>query len=303
MIQGTLATIRTWSEMVKLSHSIFALPFAIMGAFLAGRSIEQLHRPHGLQLLLIIICMVAARSVAMTFNRIVDVRIDARNPRTSGRPLPAGRLSIRAACVFLFCAAATFVAGCLAFDRLFGNPWPAWLCVPVILYLCGYSYTKRFTNCSHFYLGSAIAISPAAAWLAVHPESLGWPAFLLSAAVALWIAGFDIIYACQDIDADRRDGLFSLPSRWGPRNALLIARVCHVLVVVLLLALAVAASLGWLYLIGVGVVALLLVIENGMVKPDDFSKVNMAFFTINGIVSLVLGALAVLDVLLLHPVT
>ena len=296
---GSVAAVRVWSDMIKLQHSVFALPFAVMAAFLAGRHIESLHRPHGGQLALVIVCMVAGRSVAMTYNRIVDARIDARNPRTANRALPSGRLTRRAAYAFLFAASAVFAAGCFTFHGVFGNPWPMLLGGPVLVYLCGYSFSKRFTGWSHFYLGSAIALSPVAAWIAIHPESLGWPAAMLSAAVALWIAGFDIIYACQDIDVDRREGLYSLPARLGPRVALLIARACHVSVVLLLIGLALVASLGWLYLTGVVIVAALLAIENGLVKPDDFSRVNLAFFTINGIVSVVLGVLTLLDVLIL----
>jgi len=295
-----LATARVWADMVKLSHSVFALPFALIATFLAGRHLPG-HRPHAVQLVLIVVCMVAARSVAMTFNRIVDATIDARNPRTVSRPLPAGRLTKRAAYAFLFVASAIFVAGCLAFQRLFDNGWPILLAAPILIYICGYSYTKRFTRWSHFYLGSAIGLSPVAAWIAIDPSSLGWPAVLLGAAVTFWIGGFDIIYACQDIDVDRRDGLFSLPSRLGPVRALQIARICHGLVVSILVVLGIVAELGWLYGLAVAAVALLLVIENSLVRPDDFSRLNLAFFTVNGVVSLVLGVLAILDVLLLSP--
>ncbi len=300
---GLTEATRTWAEMIKLSHSVFALPFALIATFLAGRNIDSLHRPYAVQLLLIVVCMVAARCVAMTFNRIADAAIDARNPRTAQRPLPAGKLTARAAGIFLAAAAALFLAACGAFQWLFENPWPIRLALPLLIYLCGYSYTKRFTQWSHFYLGSAIGLAPLAAWLAVHPQSIGWPALVLSAAVTLWIAGFDVIYACQDIDCDRRDGLFSLPARFGVRNALRIARLCHVSVVLLLIALAPLAPLGWLYLAGVAVVAVLLGIENSLVKPGNLSKVNLAFFTVNGIVSVVLGILAVLDVLLVTPAT
>ena len=287
--------------MIKFSHSIFALPFAVMAAFLAGRTIEPMHRPYWGQLLLVVACMVCARSVAMTFNRIVDAEIDARNPRTANRPLPAGRLTRHAAYVFLILAATGFAACCHGFLLWYQNTWPIMLAGPVLFYLCGYSFTKRFTKWSHFYLGSAIAFAPMAAWLAVDPGSLGVTAFLLMAAVTLWIAGFDIIYACQDIDVDRRDGLYSLPARWGPVNALRVARLSHMLTVWLLIGICVSAKLGWIYLLGVVVVAVLLLIENALVKPNDFSRVNLAFFTINGVVSLGLGALTVADVLLELP--
>jgi len=298
LMRALWRNVQTWAEMIKFAHSVFALPFALMAAFLAGRHIEPLHRPLAGQLILVIVCMVSARSVAMTFNRIVDRRFDARNPRTSNRPLVTGRISLLAACWFLGLAAGAFLAGCAGFLWLYRNPWPVYLAVPVLVYLCGYSYTKRFTNLSHFYLGSAIALSPPAAWIAVHPASIGLPAVVLAAAVTLWIGGFDIIYACQDIPIDRRDGLFSLPARWGPAWALWVARAAHAATVGLLAGLAPLAGLGWLYLAGVAAVAVLLTIENLLVRADDLSRVNLAFFTINGLVSVGLGAMAILDVLL-----
>jgi len=292
--------LRIWAEMIKFSHSVFALPFALMATFLAGRNLPG-GRPTLLHVLLIVVCMVAARSVAMTFNRILDAAIDARNPRTQGRPLPAGKLTMAAAWVFLAVAGLTFAVACFSFYFLFQNPWPMLLGGPLLLYLCGYSFTKRFTKYTHFYLGSAIALSPIAAWIAVDPGSLSWPAVLLSAAVTLWIAGFDIIYACQDIEVDRRERLFSIPAKLGPAPALLITRFLHALTIVLLLLVGVTAELGWLHYAGVGTVALLLFLENRAVKPDDFSKVNLAFFTINGVVSLLMGACAIVDVLLGFP--
>jgi len=295
-------TIRTWGEMVRFSHSVFALPFAVMAAFLAGRQLPR-GRPYMGQLLLIVLCMVLARSVAMTFNRIADRDIDARNPRTQNRPLQTGRISLSAAWQFAALAAGGFGVCCAAFGVFYSNPWPLLLALPVLVYLCGYSYTKRFTSWSHFVLGSAIAVSPVAAWLAVHPASLGWPAVILMAGVTLWIGGFDIIYACQDMDIDRRDGLHSLPALLGPAAALWIARCAHAGTIVLLLMLGVVTGMGWLYLAGVAAVAVLLLVENLLVRADDFSRVNLAFFTVNGVVSLVLGAVAVIDVLLgLGPV-
>jgi 4-hydroxybenzoate polyprenyltransferase len=271
-----------------------------MATFLAGRQLPA-GRPTLLHLVLIVVCMVAARSVAMTFNRIVDAQIDAANPRTANRPLPAGRLSAAHAWVFLAISFATFAVGCFAFFFQFDNPWPMWLGGPVLVFLCGYSFTKRFTRWAHFWLGTGIGLSPIAAWIAIHPGSLGWPAILLSAAVALWIAGFDIIYACQDIDIDRRMGLHSIPARFGPARALWITRAAHVAVVLLLTAVGVTGGLGWLYYTGVVTVAALLAFENALVRADDFSRVNLAFFTVNGIVSLLMGACAIADVLLDLP--
>lgn len=292
-------SVRTWAEMVKLSHSVFALPFALMAAFLAGQHIEGRNMPYWGQLGLIVVCMVAARSVAMTFNRIADAAIDARNPRTAGRPLPAGKLSSATAWAMLALSAGTFAVGCLGFFLFYGNAWPMLLSGPVLLYLCGYSLTKRFTKWSHFYLGVALALAPLAAWLAIHPESVGSAVLLIMAGVTCWVAGFDIIYACQDIDIDRREGLFSLPSRLGPTTALWIARVAHLLCIAALVGLGIVADLGWLYAVGVGAAALLLAVENSLVHPGDYSKVNIAFFTLNGMVSIVLATMAIADILLL----
>ena len=295
--------IRRWGEMVKFSHSVFALPFALMATFLAARArhaageAEHAYPTLG-QLLLIVVSMVAARSVAMTFNRVVDARLDARNPRTAGRALPAGTIHHRQANLFLGFWSAVFVIACGGFWVMERNSVPILLSLPVLAYLCFYSLTKRFTRWSHFVLGSAIALSPGAAWLAIHPASVGGPAIVLMGAVTLWIAGFDIIYACQDIEADRAAGLFSLPARLGPGPALWIARAAHAGTVGLLVALMMIAPLGWLYGIGVAVVAVLLVVENRLVRADDFSRVNLAFFTVNGIISIVLGGLTITDVLL-----
>ncbi len=293
--------VRIWGEMVRFSHSIFALPFAFVAAFLAGRHIENRGWPYWGQLGLIVICMVSARSVAMTFNRIIDLDIDARNPRTAQRPLPAGRLSSWTAWVMLVLAVVTFGVGCLGFHVWYDNTLPVVLSGPVLLFLCGYSFTKRLTKWSHYYLGTAIALSPVAAWVAIHPSSTGLEAILLMLAVACWIAGFDIIYACQDIAVDRRDGLYSLPARMGPAKALWIARGSHGVTVAALITLGIAAEMGWLYAIGVGIVAVLLAIENSLVHPGDYRRVNLAFFTINGIVSVVLAVMAIADVLMSAP--
>ncbi len=291
-----IPNLKTWAEMIKFSHSIFALPFAAIAAFLAGRALPA-GRPAGGQLLLLVACMVAARSVAMTFNRIVDAEVDARNPRTQNRAIPAGLISKGQAWIAFVACAVSFALFCLGFGLLYGNFWPAIFAVPVLLYLCGYSYSKFYTRWSHFYLGSAIALSPLAAWLAIHPASLGWPAVLLAGAVTLWIAGFDIIYSCQDIEFDRREKLYSLPANLGPAKALWIARLAHLLTVALLAGVGICAELGWLYWLGVGTVALLLMIENALVRADDFSKVNLAFFTVNGVVSVLMGIVTVADIL------
>ena len=295
-MNSIVSSVRIWAEMIKLSHSVFALPFALMAAFLAGRNLPGRHTPYPGQLALIVLCMVAARSVAMTFNRILDAEIDARNPRTAGRPLPAGRLSRAAAYALLVLSVVTFGVGCLGFHVFYGNTWPMLLSGPVLIYLCGYSFTKRFTRWSHFYLGSAIALSPVATWLAVQPETVGLPALLLMVTVTCWIAGFDILYACQDIDIDRRDGLYSLPARLGPSLALWIARGSHGSAIAALVALGLIAKLGVVYGIGVAIASAVLIVEHTLVRPGEYRWVPLAF-SLNGVVSLVLGVAAVVDVL------
>ena len=291
--------------MVKFSHSIFALPFALMAAFLASRAAYRCGdaaRPYpgAFQIILIIWCMVSARSAAMTFNRLVDAGIDARNPRTASRALAAGTMKRSEAIIFFLADTLAFLLGCAGFWLIESNVWPSALALPVLAYICFYSYTKRFTRWSHFVLGSAIALSPGAAWIAIHPPSLGWATAVLVIAVAFWIGGFDIIYACQDIESDQREGLHSLPSRIGTAQALWIARGCHLACVLLLLALMPLAGLTGLYAAGVGLVAILLFIENSLVRANDLSRINLAFFTVNGVISVLLAALTLAD-LLMHP--
>lgn len=289
-----MSTVRIWAEMIKLSHSLFALPYALLATFLAAR--PQL--PTAGQLGLIVVCMVGARSAAMTFNRIADAAIDARNPRTSNRPLPRGTISVSAAWMFFFGSCVLFLLGCAGFLRWYGNPWPLRLAAPVLALLCFYSFTKRFTALSHVVLGAAIALSPVAAWIAISGRPPDTPAWLLMAAVTFWIAGFDIIYACQDVEFDRRSGLRSIPARLGIGPALWLARVFHAVTVLALLGVGQSAGLGGVYYAGVACVALLLIIENSLVRANDLRHVNLAFFTVNGVVGLVLGALGVADVIL-----
>lgn len=286
-------TVRTWGEMVKFSHSAFALPFALFAAFLAGW--PELRAG---QVGLVLLCMVAARSAAMTFNRIVDAPFDARNPRTAGRALPRGLISARAAWAFFAASAAAFLAGCAGFWVYFGNAWPLRLGATVLAFLCYYSYTKRFTRWSHFVLGAGIAFAPVAAWIAINPATLGPAAWLLMAAVTCWIAGFDLIYACQDAAFDRSAGLHSVPARMGLAAALGLARGLHALTVAALVGVGVVSGAGALYYAGVVAVAALLAVENAIVSPRDLSRVNLAFFTINGVVGLAFGGLGILDVVL-----
>jgi 4-hydroxybenzoate polyprenyltransferase len=289
-----LTTAWTWGEMIKFSHSVFALPFALLATFLAARP----QRPTVWQLLLILVCMVAARSAAMTFNRIADFRLDAANPRTAGRALPRGTITLAAAWAFFVGACILFVLACGGFQLLDGNPWPLRLCLPVLALICLYSYTKRFTRWSHLVLGAAIGCAPVAAWIAVSPATLGLPAGLLLITVMFWIGGFDLIYACQDVDFDRTHGVYSVPAKMGIPAALWLARIFHTLTVLALVGVGLTARLGILYYVGVACVIALLVTEHALVSPRDLSRVNVAFFTVNGIVGLVLGILGVLDVLL-----
>ena len=293
-MRAAVTNLRTWGEMVKFSHSLFALPFAVLATFLAARP----HLPTWRQGGLILVCMVAARSAAMTFNRIVDARFDAANPRTANRHLPTGQISTRAAWLFFLLACAAFIAACGGFLFFEKNPWPLVLCLPVLGILCSYSYTKRFTTFSHLILGAAIALAPVAAWIAIRPDTLGSSAWLLMAVVTFWIAGFDLIYACQDVGFDRAAGLYSVPARLGVGPALWLARFFHLLTVAGLVAVGLTASLSAWYYAGVICVAVLLIVENALVHPNDLSRVNLAFFTVNGIVGVVLGILGVVDVCL-----
>jgi len=267
-------------EMIKFEHSVFALPFALTAALLA---IFRAAPPPGqipLKLGLIVVAMVAARSAAMTFNRIVDSEIDRKNPRTRSRQLPAGTLSARFAWGFLAAACAVFVGAAALLSPLCLRLSPAALGVVLL-----YSYTKRFTAWCHVVLGFALGIAPAAAWIAMRGE-LDPRILWLTAAVTLWTGGFDIIYACQDFDFDRREGLFSLPRRLGIGGALWVSRLFHVGMLVCLLLLWRSFAMGLLALAGVGAVAALLVYEHSLVRADDLSRVDAAFFTVNGWVSM-----------------
>src|SRR5271154_2869079 len=271
--------IRTVLEMIKFEHSVFALPFALVGALLAARATTH-GWPTLSQLLWIVIAMVAARSAAMIINRIVDLRYDKANPRTKTRALPTGALSISFAWTFTLIAVVLFF---IAAWQL--NPLALRLAPVALAILFFYSYTKRFTNWSHLFLGFALGISPAAAWIAV-TGSLDWRMLILCAAVTLWVGGFDVLYACQDVDYDKRAGLYSIPKRFGIAKALLIARVMHLAVVALLSGLAYRFALPWPAWAGIAVVAALLAYEHSLVKPGDLSKLDAAFFAVNGYISL-----------------
>jgi 4-hydroxybenzoate polyprenyltransferase len=271
-----LRNLRVTLEMIKWEHSIFALPFALCGAMLAASGL-----PTGHQLFWIVVAMLAARSAAMAFNRLADAAIDAANPRTRTRALPAGQLSPAFVATFVIVSCAIFILAASQLNRL-----TLWLSPVALAVLLLYSYTKRFTRWSHLVLGFALGIAPSAAWIAVR-GSLDPRVLLLTAAVTFWVAGFDILYACQDFQFDRDAGLHSIPRYLGIRDALWVARVFHVVMLLLLIALLPAFSLGKLAIAGVGAVTLLLLYEHSLVKPDDLSRLNAAFFTMNGVISVV----------------
>ncbi|HWG57554.1 MAG TPA: UbiA-like polyprenyltransferase [Candidatus Acidoferrales bacterium] len=277
-------------EMIKFEHSVFALPFALVGALLAARAAGEL--PSWTQILWIVVAMVGARSAAMTVNRIADIEYDRRNPRTANRALPRGELSIGFAWAFTIAAAAVLVIAAWRLNRLALELSPVAL---VILFL--YSYTKRFTSWSHLVLGFCLGISPAAAWIAIR-GSLDARILILCGAVTLWVGGFDVLYACQDVEFDRTAGLHSIPRRLGVARALLAARAMHAAMIALLAWLAWSFALSWPAWAGIIVVALLLAYEQSLVKPHDLSKINAAFFTVNGYISLLFllfwGAAAVI---------
>jgi len=263
-------------EMIKWEHSVFALPFALCGAMLAARGLPTVH-----QLAWIIVAMVAARSAAMAFNRLADAAIDAANPRTQTRALPTGTLTHGFVSTFVVVSCAVFVLAAWQLNRL------AFALSPVALgILLLYSYTKRFTRWSHLMLGFALGIAPAAAWIAVR-GSLDPRILLLTATVTFWVGGFDILYSCQDYEFDRRAGLHSIPRYCGIGKSLWIARAFHILMLLLLMALIAVFGLGKLAIAGVGLVAVLLGYEHSLVSPDDLSRLNAAFFTMNGVISVV----------------
>lgn len=290
-----LKRLRLTLEMIKFEHSVFALPFAGAGALLAIR--ESGYAVEGLawKLAWIVVAMVSARSTAMAFNRLLDAGIDARNPRTRMRHLPTGALSTTFAWCFMAASAFVFLFAARELNPLCFRLSPAAL--GVVLF---YSFTKRFTSLSHLVLGFSLGIAPAAAWIAVR-GSLDPRILWLTAAVTLWTAGFDIIYSCQDYEFDVEAGLFSYPRRFGVAGALWIARAFHVGMLVCLLMLAHTFRLGAVSLAGVGVVALLLAWEHRLVKADDLSRVDAAFFTVNGYVSVLFFAFWAADILLVRP--
>lgn len=339
-----LQTIRHFLSLIRFSHTLFALPFALLAALMAWRMqaidfdaanaaaggstevvysepidlsflgvnilVDNIRMDFGgprfairwQELVGILLCMVFARSAAMAFNRLVDRKLDALNPRTAGRHIPAGLLSAGQVTFFALACSAGFVASTLLF---LPNRLPLYLAVPVLAFLCGYSYAKRFTSLAHFWLGVALAMSPIAAWIAIrgetvarHPADL-LPAIVLGAAVAAWVAGFDIIYACQDFAYDREAKLHSIPVRLGVAGALRLAAGCHFVTIALLALLPlIYPPFGGVWWTGVAAVAALLVYEHALVRPDDLARVNTAFFNVNAIISLGLLVVGTVDLVL-----
>jgi 4-hydroxybenzoate polyprenyltransferase len=298
--------VRHFLEMIRFSHTLFALPFALLAAVMAWTApLPGGARPEfrWRDLLGILLCMTLARSAAMAFNRLADRKIDAENPRTRLRHLPAGVLSVGAVAVFTAVCAAAFAASTLLF---LPNVLPVILAVPVLAFLLAYSFTKRFTSLAHFWLGAALMLAPLSAWIAIRGETLIaapgdlLPALVLGAAVLLWVSGFDIIYACQDVEFDSQVRLRSVPARLGVPGALRLAALCHFGMLAMLVALPLVGpqlSLSWIYWTGIAAVAALLVYEHSLVRPDDLTRVNAAFFQVNAVVSIGLFLVGTLDLL------
>lgn len=278
--------------MIRFSHTVFALPFALLAAVLAWREAPF----HWIHLLGILLCMVFARSAAMAFNRLVDRKIDEANPRTAKRHIPAGRLSPMFVGLFTLVCSALFCACTLLF---LPNPWPLRLSVPVLLFVLGYSYTKRWTSLCHYWLSAALMLSPIATWIAI-TGSISWIPVSLAAVIFFWVGGFDILYATQDAEFDRTQKLNSIPVRFGVRNALRLAKVSHLLTIVSLFIFWQVSGLGWIFLAGIICVSLLLIYEHALVRPDNLDRVNLAFFHVNAVISIGILLIGVLDVWLLR---
>ena len=277
-MNGFWQKLKTTLAMIKFEHTLFALPFAFLGAVLAADGLPSLW-----QIVWITAAMFGARSAAMSFNRLVDRRFDEENPRTANRELPSGKLSVSFAWAFFAASVALFLCAAYSLN------WLTFALAPVALIsILGYSYAKRFTVWAHLILGWALAISPTAAWIAVRGAIDSETPLLLSLLVMMWTAGFDVMYACQDYEFDRRAGLRSIPARFGIKNSLNIARLFHAQAFIVLLLLYLVTDLGWLALIGVFAVGALMIYQHTLVKPNDLSRMNQAFFTTNAFVSIIL---------------
>jgi 4-hydroxybenzoate polyprenyltransferase len=309
------ARFRLFLELIRFSHTIFALPFALLSAamawslpkevvmYLCGTETSRevhyfVNRFRWPEILGILLCMVFARSAAMAFNRVVDAKFDVDNPRTARRHIPAGLVSRGTVALWTALCAVGFVASTLLF---LPNRWPLYLSLPFLVFICSYSLTKRFTSLAHLWLGASLMLAPVAAWIAILGDDafiMPWPPLVLGGAVLLWVAGFDIIYATQDVDVDRKLKLRSVPARFGVAGALRIAATCHLGTVLLLFALpTVFPAFGVIWYVGVMAVAALLVYEHAIVRPDDLTRINDAFFNVNAIISLGLLVVGVVDLL------
>ncbi len=294
--KSAISRLSAFADDIKIHHTVFAMPFALLATFMAAGGMP----PIGV-LLLILLCMVTARTIAMSANRLLDAKLDAMNPRTARRAIPSGRLSAAFFAAAVAVCAALFVAATVGFWRIYHNPWPLVFAVPVLAFVSAYPLLKRSTRLCHYYLGAALALAPLCAWVAVS-GGLAVPPLFMALAVLCWTAGFDIIYACQDYEVDVKCGLFSVPSRLGIGRALWVARLTHGASIVFLVALGLSSpSLGALYFGGVALAVVLLLAEHSLVKADDLSKVGLAFFTLNGVISLALGTLGIIDVFLRRP--
>jgi len=274
-----------FARLVKIEHTVFALPFAYVGAFLAVGKTPSAH-----DLVWITFAMIGARSLAMALNRLVDAGIDSRNPRTAGREIPSGQLSILQVVVFCAASLALFLVAVFQLAPKTHALWP----IPVIGFVV-YPYLKRITWLCHFWLGAVDGLAPVGAWVAI-TNHLPWQAWMLGAAVAFWVAGFDCFYALFDVDVDRAEGLHSIATRFGVRGAFAGARVSHLATVAFLVAAGLGLPVGALYWIGVAAVALLLAYEHSLVRPNDLRRLDAAFFTMNGVISVVFAVFVVLDV-------
>jgi 4-hydroxybenzoate polyprenyltransferase len=294
--QSAISKLSLFARDIKIAHTIFALPWALLATFLAAK--ETNHPLTPTKVLLILGCMITARTVAMASNRLLDATLDAKNPRTARRAIPSGALSATFYLATLLTSAAAFFILVSGFWFLVSppNPWPILLGLPVLAFLAAYPLLKRFTRLCHYYLGAALALAPICAWLAIAGQLNSTP-FVMALAVLLWTAGFDILYACQDYESDLQCGVFSVPSNLGIKKALWTARITHLACAAALIAIGlVSPTLSTLYFLGVAIAILLLIVEHALVKPTDLSRLNLAFFTINGIISLVLCTLGLIDV-------
>ena len=282
---------------IKLSHSVFALPWAILATFIAAAGTSPTRLPRVGQIALIVACMVLARTAAMSANRLFDADLDRANPRTARRAVPSGRLSKGFVAAAIVGCALAFVGVTALFGVFYSNWIPLAASLPILGFICSYPFLKRFSRLCHYYLGAALALAPICAWVAI-AGCIDREPLWMAAAVMLWTAGFDIIYACQDYENDRAAKLYSVPSGVGIANALWAARVTHVGCWAALLQLGLASPLlSTAYFCAIGVTAVLLIVEHAIVRPNDLSKVNVAFFTLNGIISLLIGTAGLVDVL------